>query len=298
MKYGKLDNIDGVEFIMPPDHPQTALAMPGKPAEKLDIFVGGTMWNIPKWKGKIYPEKTPANQMMERYCEQFGTIELNATHYRIHPPTTIRKWHDGSPSDFKFCPKFPQLITHYRRFNNCEGLVDEFIQSLLAFEQKLSPSFIQLPPNFTPNEGHKLITFFKTWPRELLLSIEFRHPRWFEDEEQAEEVWAAMQEHGIGAVICDTAGRRDAMHMRSIAPWLLLRFGGYEGHPTDALRFNQWMDRIEQWKAMGLREVHLLMHQPDSILTPESCIDFALRAEERFGVEIKKPHLIKGATLF
>lgn len=298
MKYGKLEDIRGVDFALPEDHPQTQRVLSLPAVKEPNIYVAGTMWNIPKWKGKIYPDKTPAKDMIHRYCEQFGSIELNATHYRIHPPETTRKWADAAIEDFKFCPKFPQLITHYRRFNNSEGITDEFIQAVLALEDHLGPCFIQLPPNYTPNHAEKLRNYLKRWPRELRMAIEFRHPGWFTGDPEAEATWECMEELGIGAVISDTAGRRDAVHMRMTAPFLLLRFGGNDLDPTDDQRLSDWVDRLGSWVENGMQEVHLLMHQPDSINSPESCIFFAENCQEKFGWNVKRPHLIKGAELF
>ena len=69
------------------------------------------------------------------------------------------------------------------------------------------------------------------WPREFEAAVEFRHPGWFEGGPEAERVWATMGELGIGSVISDTALRRDAVHMRMTAPFLLLRFGGTKATP-------------------------------------------------------------------
>lgn len=232
--------------------------------------------------------------MPQNYCEQFGCIELNATHYRIHPPETMRRWADFADDDFRFCPKFPQLISHFRRFNNCASLTDEFITALLALEHKCGPAFIQLPPNFAPKHAPQLIAYLEKWPRELRVSVEFRHPGWFTGEDGAEEVWIAMQEWGMGAVISDTAGRRDAVHMRCTAPYLLLRFGGNNLHPTDDTRLREWATRISNWHAMGLKEIYLLMHQPDSINTPESCIFFADAIRSLIDVKVKTPRIQQG----
>jgi hypothetical protein len=83
MKFGKLEDLSGIEFILPPDHPHTLRNLALQRLEEKKIYMGGTMWNIPKWKGKIFPAKTKADQMGLEYCKQFNTIELNATHYKI-----------------------------------------------------------------------------------------------------------------------------------------------------------------------------------------------------------------------
>lgn len=298
MKYGKVDDIRGIDFTLPEDHPQTRQVLNNEKAVPFEVFAGGTMWNIPQWKGKIFPQKTPAKAMIGEYCRQFGTIELNATHYKIHPPEVTARWASEAPERFRFCPKFPQLISHYRRFKNSEGLTDEFIAAILAFGKKRGPSFIQLPPNFAPKHAPQLMDYLVKWPRELELAIEFRHPDWFSGDPQAEEVWQLLQELGIGAVISDTAGRRDAVHMRCTAPFLILRFGGYDLDPSDTRRLEDWTERLHQWNQGGLKSTYLLVHQADSITTPETCILFGKLVKQKLGVTIHTPQLISDQTLF
>ncbi len=303
MKYGKIPEEDqgallpGVEFDLPPDHGDTQRGLAhglegGKPAP-LEVRAGGTMWTIRPWRGSVYPAKAPQRTWPEHYGQAFGTIELNATHYRIHPPERMAEWAAAMPEDFRFCAKFPAIISHYRRFNDCEGPTDDFIAGLDALGHKRGPSFIQLPPHFAPSQADRLMAYLKGWPRDFEVAVEFRHPQWFapepEFEAAVERVWKTMLEHQVGAVISDTALRRDAVHMRMTAPFLLLRFGGYEGHPSDDRRLSDWCERIEAWHSMGLKSVDLLVHQPDSVKTPDTCRRFAELVGERLGAVVRAP---------
>ncbi|MCH1575801.1 MAG: DUF72 domain-containing protein [Flavobacteriales bacterium] len=299
MKYGKIPEeeqqelLPGVDFSLPEDHPETARGLaPGK-GRPLEVRAGGTMWTIRAWRGSVYPQKAPQRTWPTHYGQSFGTIELNATHYRIHPPERMAEWAAAMPDDFRFCPKFPAIITHYRRFNDCAGPTDDFIAGLDALGSKRGPAFIQLPPHFSPKHADRLMAYLQTWPRSFEAAVEFRHPGWFapdpEFAQAVESVWEAMREWGIGAVISDTALRRDAVHMRMTAPFLLLRFGGYEGHPSDEWRLKEWCRRIQAWHAEGLQSVDLLVHQPDSIRTPETCRMFSELAKSQLGAELRVP---------
>lgn len=291
MKFGKLDLIDGVDLNLPPDHGQTqnALKKGGRP---ISILSGGTMWNIPNWVGKIYPEGTRKIDFIEAYGKQFSTIELNATHYKIPTQEVLLKWRAAMPDDFIFCPKFPQIISHYRRFNNCEAITLEFLDVVSQLENNLGPCFIQLPPNFTSQKSDGLLAYLRALPRDMKFALEFRHPSWFEGGEQAEYVWQVMEELGIGSVITDTAGRRDAVHMRLTTPDCIVRFGGNALHETDNTRLEQWADRIQEWKEKGLESFHFWIHQPESILTPETAVAFSSLVEERMNIKCKSPHII------
>ena len=144
-----------------------------------NIKAGGTMWTIRGWRGSVYPEQDPQRTWPGHYGRQFGTLEFNATHYRIHPADRMAEWAAAMPDGFTFCPKFPQIVTHFRRFNGCDGPTDDFIDGLLALGDKLGPAFIQ-PPHFAPKHADAMATYLEQWPRELRVAVEFRHPEWFE----------------------------------------------------------------------------------------------------------------------
>jgi uncharacterized protein YecE (DUF72 family) len=289
MKYGKVEDPNGIDFNLPEDHPRSFI--PKESEEEIRIYSGGTMWNIPKWKGKVYPEKTPVKDFIEAYGKQFDTIELNATHYRTPSEETVRKWSNAMPEHFRFCPKWPQSITHYRRFRNCEAQTEEFLTAIHAFGEKLGQCFIQLPPNFSPGHSDALIEYLQKLPDDLPLSIEFRHPDWFQSKSEAETVWELLKEKGYGSVISATAGRRDALHMRMTNSVFILRYGGYDLHSSDEYRISQWSDRIAQWKEKGLKKVYLLIHQSDSIMTPETIALFQKELARRAGIHIQAPRI-------
>lgn len=270
MQFGKLPSLNGLtaaDFALPESHWH---ATPSTGPYR--VYAGGTTWNIPEWVGSTYPEKTPRRRFPEAYGHAFGTIEFNATHYRIYPAAKMKEWADATPEHFRFCPKFPQIISHFRRFSNCEGPTDDFIEGLLALGNRLGPSFIQLPPHFAPRHADALWAYLAKWPRELPVSVEFRHPDWFVG---VQPHWERLAELGVGAVISDTAGRRDALHMHITAPHVLVRFGGYEGHAIDAHRLEQWGQWIEAQESRGGTSFHLLVHEPDSLHTPHTCDAFA-----------------------
>tara|TARA_B100000768_G_scaffold179910_1_gene198637 strand:- start:4264 stop:5151 length:888 start_codon:yes stop_codon:yes gene_type:complete len=280
MKFGKLPSIDHltVEFFhLPATHWHGARS--NKVAE---VFAGGTTWNISKWVGNTYPVKTPRRLYPEAYGKQFGTIEFNATHYRIYSPEKMHEWAQATPEGFQFCCKFPQIITHFRRFKNCEGPTDDFIAGLLALGNRMGPSFIQLPPHFAPKHSDGFWDYLEMWPKELPVSVEFRHPDWF-IEGMLNQTAERLASLGVGMVISDTADRRDAIHMCVTAPHVLVRFGGYEGHEIDGHRMQSWAQWMGSKASKGVEKFHFLVHEADSLHTPKTCALFSqfVRQESR-----------------
>ncbi len=291
MKFGKansVEELDGIDWTLPKTHIDFTSSNSSK---QIKISSGGTMWNIKPWRGSVYPEKDPIRTWPQHYGAQFGNIEFNATHYKIYSPEKMAQWASIMPEGFEFCPKFPAIISHYRRFNNCNGPTDDFIKGLLSLGDKLGPAFLQLPPQFSPKQSDKLLSYLDSWPNELKMAIEFRHPLWFEGGTEAEIVWDFMSKKGIGAVISDTATRRDALHMRITASFVLMRFGGYSGHNSDLVRLENWANWILKMSQTGLESFYLLVHQADSIHTPKTCIQFSELVSEKIGVKVKCPNL-------
>lgn len=298
MKYGKLDDIYGIDFSLPPDHPITADVLPGIPTET-DIRLAGTMWTIKDWVGSWYPAGTRPADFLHHYSRIFNSIELNATHYRIPSADQVIRWKEETVAGFLFCPKFPQSISHYRRFRNSEDITTDFLTAVYHFEDKLGPSFIQLPPNFSPGQSASLIEYLRRLPSDFHVAVEFRHPEWFDpDNSLANEMWSLMKESRITAVLSDTAGRRDAVHMRLTTPNAIVRFGGNSQDDSDMQRLNDWAVRVDAWSRRGLNSFHLWMHQPNSILSPESCVSFAKFYQKVSGRMVHVPQRQTGSTLF
>ena len=281
MKFGKIDiktegeKLEKVSWDLP--QIRVEWATQAKEANSnTSIRTGGTSWRIKSWRGSVYPIKDPMRTWGRHYGKHFESIEFNATHYRIYSPEKMEEWAREMPDNFIFCPKFPAIISHYRRFNNCEGPTDDFIDGIVALGDRLGPAFLQLPPHYAPKHSEKLVEYLKNWPREIKMAVEFRHADWFKGGEEAEKVWSLLTELGIGAVVSDTVGRPDAIHMRLTAPFLLVRFGGYDGHKSDEKRLRVWAEAIRKLRGEGtpLESFDLLVHTTDSEFTPETCSIF------------------------
>jgi uncharacterized protein YecE (DUF72 family) len=289
VKFGKLEShkeLDGMDWDLPCSSIEWKENLS---AQETVVRTGGTMWTIRPWRGRVYPRKEPIRTWPCYYGKQFGSIEFNATHYRIYSEEKMIRWANEMPDDFIFCPKFPAIISHFRRFANCEGPTDDFIKGLVAIGKNLGPAFLQLPPHYAPKHSTNLIPYLKAWPRELKMAIEFRHPEWFTGGDEAERVWALLSELGIAAVICDTAGRRDVLHMRLTAPFTIVRFGGYDGHVSDEIRLKNWANKITELSKTGLESFDFLVHTTDSVHTPDSCQMFSKIVKSTCDIDVRAP---------
>jgi Protein of unknown function DUF72 len=103
----------------------------------------------------------------------------------------------------------------------------------------------------------------------------------------------------IGAVITDTAGRRDCAHMELTIPKTFIRYVGNSLHATDYVRINDWVDRMKYWLDNGMEELYFFMHMHNEALSPELTVYLVDKLNDACGLNLIKPGLNNnGGSLF
>jgi len=296
LKFGKLPDISQINFTLPPDATRTASVLTKLPRSNPQLHVGCTGWGMKEWVGTVYPPKTKAKDFLHHYARQFGTIELNTTHYRIPTPETVIKWRDTVPANFRFCPKIPQSISHSRDMGlSCENIL-RFCENISLLEEKLGYCFVQLPPYFDFDRLNLLTRFLEKFPRAIPLAVELRHESWFNDTANFEAVFEVMQNLNISPVITDVAGRRDVLHQRLTTDSVLIRWVGNALDSTDYERIDAWVARLKTWFEAGLQQVFFFPHEPNNLLAPDIAAYFIRKINEEIGLDIHVPTL-DGSTV-
>ncbi|WP_347157528.1 DUF72 domain-containing protein [Pontibacter chitinilyticus] len=290
MDFGKLSDISRVDFTLPPDHPDTLplLRQAGRYL-KPRVYVGLPVWVNKAWVGDYYPAKMPEKDALLWYSKQFNTIELNSTHYHIPSPVTIDRWRQAVPVGFRFCPKFPQLISHEAALRSTQGITAAFCEAIAGLEEKLGDSFLQLPPYFAPQQLPDLEHFLKFIPESIPLTIELRHPDWYENRMAGLKLYEVLEKYKAGTVLTDVAGRRDVLHMRLTTPSAMVRFVGNGLHPTDYTRIDAWVERLQGWFENGLQQLYFFVHEPDNTKAPELATYFINQLNKVCGFDLKPP---------
>ena len=296
MDFGKLFNVNAVDFRLPSEPIQNAEVLASQPASgRRTLYIGPTGYHMKPWLGKWYPPGAREQDFLRHYARQFNTIEFNTTYYRIPDPSTVRKWRSEVPDDFRFCPKIPQTISHSRDLGLSGADSQIFFEALKAFGESLGCSFLQLPPHFSPRELPILARFLENYAQLSPLSVEVRHPAFFEKTAAAEAYFQLLQQHQVSAVITDVAGRRDVCHLRLTNSSTLIRFVGNGLHPSDYTRVEEWAERLRHWFDQGLKEAYFFCHEPDNLLAPElSAICAEVFAQAMPDLTLRGPKLVDG----
>jgi uncharacterized protein YecE (DUF72 family) len=300
MEFGRVsgEEITGIDFSLPPDTAMTGRTLNGTQVE-LSIYVGASKWGEKSWLGKLYPKKTPDNALLPFYCKNFNTIEFGPTFYNIYNEAELDRWvtQVANAPDFKFCPKFPQTITHIRRLSNAEEPTAKFYQSLAAFGNHLGPLLLQLGDNFSPKNFPQLKSYLESLPSTIKVNVEVRHKDWFAVPSHRDNLFGLLAELNMGTVISDTSGRRDCVHMELTTNEAVIRFVGNDLAGSDYARMDAWVERMKVWQGRGLKTVWFFMHQNNERNVPEACIYFINQLNAKLGTSAKAPKLIRDSPV-
>src|SRR5919204_3284745 len=88
---------------------------PRKPGRVRAVRIGCSGWNYDDWRGRLYPEGLGKARWLERYAEEFETVEVNSTFYRLASRGAVARWVEDTPGDFVFAAKASRYLTHVKR---------------------------------------------------------------------------------------------------------------------------------------------------------------------------------------
>jgi len=142
------------------------------------VYLGAMGWSYGFWP--IY-EDTASRDYLARYSENFNSVEINSTFYRIPKKSSVENWRTQTQDNFIFSVKIPQSISHRSGLNYDPEKLDAFLDHIKTFKEKLGPLLLQLPPRLTTEHRDQLDVLL-TQLLDYKLAVEFRHKDWFKPE--------------------------------------------------------------------------------------------------------------------
>ena len=212
------------------------------------IRVGCSGWVYKHWRGLFYPEGLSQKRWFQHYAEEFDTVEINASFYRLPLESTFEGWREKAPPGFRYAVKVNRFITHMKKLLDCEEAVDRFIELARLLGDARGPLLYQLPPSLHKNL-ERLDGFLARLPKDIEQVVEFRHRSWYD-----EDVLALLDRHGIGFVCHDLRGLVSPRWASGRTAYV--RFHGTSGryhgrYPDDALLgWTDWLiDQARQGRS-------------------------------------------------
>jgi len=255
------------------------------------FYIGCPMWGYKEWvgSGKLFPPRTPASDFLRLYSRKLSTVEGNTIFYALPSTETIARWVHDTPPTFRFCPKVLRSISHAQDLTTQKEETSAFVERMRGFGERLGPVFLQLPPSFGPSQFPQLKVFLDSWPSDIRLAVEVRHPDFY-IEPHASTLNMLLKQYNMAYVIMDTRPIRTGseqeqqiLQARERKPNLPLQitattdfsFVRYIGHPQMDINepyLKSWTQQLGQWLQQGIT-LYVFCHCPFEEHSPAICTE-------------------------
>lgn len=209
------------------------------------IYVGTSGYQYKGWSQKFYPEDVKKKDWLRYYANNFNSVEINASFYRLPEASTFTNWAEQVPNDFRFAIKGSRYVTHQKRLREPEEPIDRLFNRAQALGPKLGVVLWQFVERW-PFDEERLVRleYFcqqlhkhkmaKTIPQ----AFELRHPSWFND-----QLYDTLRRYDYALVI-NQSSKWPVVEVQT-ASWTYARF-----HGPKALYASGYNDRqLKGWAA-------------------------------------------------
>jgi uncharacterized protein YecE (DUF72 family) len=222
--------------------------------ENKGAFYSGTSGIIlPVPNKEFFPDEFKDKSRLEYYASLFSSVEINSSFYKVPMASTVRKWAESVPENFRFTFKLWREITHNKGLAFQEKDVQNFIETINQVEHKRGCLLVQFPPSLKIGMFSALQKLVETireadQEKQWKTALEFRDSSWYHD-----DVFELAEQLGMGIVIHDKP--KSSTPITDLPEsFKYLRFhgpnGDYKGHYSDDLLYD-YAELIYQWAGEG-----------------------------------------------
>jgi uncharacterized protein YecE (DUF72 family) len=213
----------------------------------MSLLVGTSGWQYKHWDRRFYPSDLAKGKQLARYAELFGTVEVNATFYRLPEAEVFVNWERETPADFVFVVKASRFLTHMKKLKDPEEPVARLMERARGLGGKLGAVLLQLPPQMRCDPGRldAALALLSAWAP---VAVEFREGSWY-----CSEVESLLARHGAALCLADR-GAQPLTPLWRTADWGYLRFHGGAGSPPGCYQeetLDAWAARAAELWAPG-----------------------------------------------
>jgi len=248
--------------------------------------LGTTQWGLKEWRGYFYPSGATPENFLKHYATVFNSVEGNTTFYREPDTETVKKWGNAVPDGFKFCFKFPQTITHFKRLLDVKDITLGFLEKFEPIRNKVGPFHIQLSSRFSFNEFNKLEKLLDILPTHFSYAVEVRHPDYYDKGQNERRFEELLRSFYMNRVIFDTrrlhslkTDDESVLKAKKQKPKLPARFTTTGSKPFvryvganevlhNETHLKEWAIIVADWIREG-KHPYVFIHAPDTYYAPE-----------------------------
>ncbi len=250
-------------------------------------YLGCPVWSNRDWIGDVFTAHAKPSEFLRQYSAVFNTVEGNNCFYGLPKSTVVTRWRDEAAPGFRFCFKFPRVISHEQRLRNVAAETIEFLNRLMPLAQTdhLGPCFLQLPPSFGPESWKVLQDYLRALPAEFQYAVEVRHRAFFAKDEEERQLNRLLRDLGMDRVMLDSRALFSAdpvdpdtrtaqskkprlpVHAISLGSRPLIRYIGHPDPEANRPFLEPWLDKLALWLSEG-REPYFFAHTPNNRQAP------------------------------
>ncbi|MDQ4140290.1 MAG: DUF72 domain-containing protein [Bacteroidota bacterium] len=210
------------------------------------VWVGCSGWHYKHWKGIYYPAGTPQADFLKYYLQDFNTVEINNSFYRLPTPETFATWYQSVPVNFLFSVKASRFITHMKKLKDPQQSFSKLMENVALLNEKLGPVLFQLPPHWQC-DAPRLENFLQALPPYYRYTFEFRDHSWYND-----TIYTLLETYKAAFCIYDLEYHLSPLIVT--ADFVYIRLHGplnkYDGsYSEEALQ--EWAHRCKTWQQEG-----------------------------------------------
>jgi uncharacterized protein YecE (DUF72 family) len=249
--------------------------------------IGCPIWANPQWAGTYYTRKATRADFLPQYSQVFNTVEVSSTFYAIPPVETVRRWGEEVQPGFRFCMKFPRVISHDKRLISVGSETAAFLELLKVLDDAdcLGPTFLQLGPNFSARDFSRLQKYLEQLPDSYPYAVEVRHVDFFDEGRNETALNDLLKQLGMDRVLLDSRplfsappitesdkgaqGQKPRVPVRfdATANQPLVRLIGRDDIHTLSPWVEEWAKVVANWIRVG-KTPFVFTHTPNDVFAP------------------------------
>ncbi len=213
-------------------------------------YYSGTSGLLLPVRNKLfYPEEFKDKSRLCFYGSLMNSIEINSSFYKVPMASTVLKWANDVPEDFRFTFKLSKEITHNAGLAFDPDAIRRFMDVISAVGKKKGGLLVQFPPSVRIGNFKQLSLLVSSLrefdpDRQWNIALEFRHVSLYQ-----EQVYDLLSANEMGIVIQDKPPANTPM-VETELPFIYLRFhgpgGSYRGSYEDDLLY-EYASYIKDW---------------------------------------------------
>lgn len=255
-------------------------------------YLGCPLWANDKWRGQLYSSTAISADFLAQYSRYFNAVEGNTTFYADPSAQTLTRWLQQSATNFRFCLKVPQAISHHAEPKDRLALLQQWLVFMQPFQAKLGLVHLQFPASADAKLLDELPLLLQAITTVAGAAVEVRHPCFFDKGAAEQQLHQVLRAHAAERVILDsrslfakpasTPALQDAwqkkprlpVHVTAIGNAPMFRFIGVADLAHNQRYYQPWLHKMAQWLAEG-KTPYAFFHTEDNHTAPLLARQFA-----------------------